>query len=116
MDIAVQVRLDLRDVGSWVTAALTAVGSAADERTDQRSASAKFSVQRPGNIGDPGCPRQVLPLDRPKRRRGGLSWSAAEGQHYGTVVQQHLRIEKSDEASWRSSCAAWRVAWPGLWA
>ena len=53
---------------------------AADERTDQRSASAKFLDGRPGNTGDPGCPRQVLPLDRPKRRRGGLSWSACSVQ------------------------------------
>jgi hypothetical protein len=50
----------------------------------------------------------------PANPRGSLEqghgW--AEGHHYGTVVQQHLTIEKNDEASWRSSCVAWRMCRP----
>lgn len=50
--------------------------------------------------------------------RGSLEQGHGNGtvttNHRGTVVQQHLTIEKTDEASWRSSCAAWCVAWSGL--
>jgi hypothetical protein len=42
----------------------------------------------------------------PANPRGRLEQpnGKAEGHHYGTEVQQHLTIEKTEEASWRSSC------------
>lgn len=78
-------------------------------------------------IGVPPTPRPRVPsqaismfLDGVRRGsgrrcpRGRLEqpngW--AEGHHYGTEVQQHLTIEKNDEASWRSSCGAWRMCRP----